>query len=120
MRTCRAVVLIGLTAVLAVALPSVSAAATMSPVSGPSGGGTVVTISGGSGYNAYTMVNIHFYIPSNLLNMTVIPSYITPDGTSLGFLAHRVSRALRKSRPPIPPHLGNHSISTTTTLTTTR
>ena len=87
MRTCRAVVLIGLTAVLAVALPSVSAAATMSPVSGPSGGGTVVTISGGSGYNAYTMVNIHFYIPSNLLNMTVIPSYITPDGTSLGFLA---------------------------------
>lgn len=58
--------------------PSAFAAASMTPTTGPAAGGTLVTISGGSGYSVATTITVD--------TTTVSPTSVSADGTSLTFL----------------------------------
>jgi hypothetical protein len=74
-RLAAALAVIGL---LSAAIPASVAAASMYPTSGPMTGGTLVTITGGSGFSIATTVQI--------CSKTAAPTTISVDGTSLTFM----------------------------------
>lgn len=69
--------------------PTVSAAAVMSPTTGPNTGGTLVSVSGGSGYNVTTQIQ---YCPNEPNGgYTLSPTSVSPDGTAITFVTNDVS-----------------------------